>query len=60
VAKNKTSSSKRGRPYVGRRAVTIRLAPKILEEAKAIAASRGNFSAYIEELLWEKIKESKS
>jgi hypothetical protein len=56
VSRNK----KRGRPYVGRQPITIRISPRVLEEAKVIAASRGNFSAYIEELLWEKIKESKS
>jgi len=47
---------KRGRPSLGKRTVTIRLNPEVLAQAKRIAAHRGNFSAYVEELLKREIE----
>jgi len=53
----KTRKAKKlGRPALGKRTVTIRLSPAVLAQAKAIAAPRGNFSAYIEELLTKEIE----
>lgn len=49
-------SKRRARPILGKKAITIRVSEDVLAEAKAAAAIGGNFSAFIEQAIKERLE----